>query len=146
MDNRLVIEPWKVEMVERHFKKHVDNFLELAAVFMLIHSPGNPSKLFYIFKKHNHIVSIYYRDRPALPCPKGALSCSNLKFDVGSFGANIKGKLVVGVYYTEIIKKLSKRSEIRLLFSAVPLERQRYCYLNEYQEDNAEENGMTDFQ
>ena len=23
MDNRLVIEPWKVEMVERHFKTHV---------------------------------------------------------------------------------------------------------------------------
>ena len=125
-----------LRQVCRHFKKHVDNFVELAAVFMFVHSPGNPSILFYTFKKYNHIVSVYYKDGPPLPRPKVALPTSSiLKFDVGSFGGNIKGKVIVGVYYTEVIKQLSKRSKVRLMFSAVALQRQQHCYLTEYRAD-----------
>ena len=84
-------------------RKYVDSYIELGGKFILCpRSPSTPIEILYIFKKQSMPVSSCSKLMPHLPYPAPYHPRKLINKPIHylrTFGAMIKGNLIIGVYY-----------------------------------------------
>ena len=88
-----------VRSVGRVLKSYVESYIELGGEFVLApRSPETPIEVLYIFKKKSKPVSSCSRLLPPLPHPGKDHNKKSPVHYLRTFGAMIKGNLIIGVY------------------------------------------------
>ena len=93
----------------RKLKYYVDEYIQLRGMFMIAAGRGNPTQILYLFQQKNNAMSIFSKIAQPYPYPPVGFYKSGSSIVVtdtrvkaiGSFGAIMNGKIVVGINFLE---------------------------------------------
>ena len=85
---------YRMKHLCQQIKEYVNGFLEFGGIFMLATGRNVPSEIIHIFKQTNKNAVVYSKLIDPYPYPRGFRAT-----DLGSFGANLNKKVVIGVYH-----------------------------------------------
>ena len=142
----------------RLFSKHVENYIQIGGVFLLVTGVMNhdklqvrrpPCKIVYVLKQNQKLLTIFYKDIPPLPMPNRKRIVNDLELmsceEIACFGGLIKKRVIAGYFCKEhwtgpisggLRKNISKVSSVFKRYRNYPTYQSTYRlvpYVYEYQ-------------